>query len=384
MIDDNGLADVRGGNESPLTEEPSSRKSRSHDRGKVATAGLIETVVPVPKLRENVRATLSPLPPSGLRSASPRISTDSRRSSYDVKRRSMDVSRAFSRANSDGGRRSFSANRSLSRNASHNRGDKSPLSPTTKALDSDISVSHSQDPDTESSAAIQSIDDTNASASQILNRSDVFQRPTIYHSQSGLSDSDIDQLQQSQITAHGEKPLASPSGYLRRTAAEPQLTTELDEDQEMPESGMQPSGSSSALQNLYQAGTYPIQKASGLAGFLKNRSKKMSSLLATESMGYYEKVSGMWTGGRKHYHPPEGLSPDDHVRGMDEDDDATIDSERFREHFALPESEELQATFFASLQRLLPQYGKIYISNNNFCFRTLMPTTRTKVCMPYT
>jgi hypothetical protein len=33
----------------------------------------------------------------------------------------------------------------------------------------------------------------------------------------------------------------------------------------------------------------------------------MSTLLATESMGYVEKVSGMWKGGKKHYDEPHGL-----------------------------------------------------------------------------
>jgi len=309
MVDDNGLADVRNGNESPAPDAVT-RKSRSHDRGKEAVRIAPSPSEPtVPVIRENVRATLSPLPPTGMRSSSPRVSMDSRRSSYDVKRRSMDAARAFSRTNSDSGRRSFSVNRSLSRGASQHPTDRTPHSP--RALDSDASVSHSFDPETESSAAVQSIDDTNASASQILNRSDVFHRPTIHHSQSGLSDSDLDQLHHSQITTrsfHADKPLSSPSGYLRKSPAEPQPTTELDEDQEASHSNMQPSGSSSALQNLYQAGSYPIQKATGLAGFLRSRSTKMSRLLATESMGYYEKVSGMWAGGRKHYNPPPMVS----------------------------------------------------------------------------
>jgi sterol 3beta-glucosyltransferase len=96
-------------------------------------------------------------------------------------------------------------------------------------------------------------------------------------------------------------------------------------------------------------------------------------------MGYYEKVSGMLAGGRKHYNVAEGLQPTDQVHGYEEDEDAVKAAENFREHFAFPESELLQSSFFASLQRILPNYGKIYISGRYFCFRSLVPTVKTKV-----
>jgi sterol 3beta-glucosyltransferase len=105
----------------------------------------------------------------------------------------------------------------------------------------------------------------------------------------------------------------------------------------------------------------------------------MGNLLATESMGYYEKVSGMLAGGRKHYNTAEGLETGDHIHGFEEDEDAAKAAENFREHFAFPQSEQLQSSFFASLQRVLPNYGKIYISGRYFCFRSLMPTSKTKV-----
>jgi sterol 3beta-glucosyltransferase len=105
----------------------------------------------------------------------------------------------------------------------------------------------------------------------------------------------------------------------------------------------------------------------------------MSNLIATESMGYYEKVSGMWAGGRKHYNTAEGLTPDDQVHGLEEDEDATKAAEHFREHFALPDAEQLQSSFFCSLTRIFPTYGKIYVSNHYFCFRSLMPGSKTKV-----
>ena len=99
-------------------------------------------------------------------------------------------------------------------------------------------------------------------------------------------------------------------------------------------------------------------------------------------MGYYEKVSGMLAGGRKHYNTADGLEPCDQVHGLEDDEDAAKAAENFREHFAFPESEILQSSFFASLQRILPNYGKIYISGRYFCFRSLVPTSKTKVCAP--
>jgi sterol 3beta-glucosyltransferase len=105
----------------------------------------------------------------------------------------------------------------------------------------------------------------------------------------------------------------------------------------------------------------------------------MGNLLASESMGYYEKVSGMLAGGRKHYNIADGLEPHDQVYGFEDDEDATKAAENFREHFAFPDTEALQSSFFASLQRVLPNYGKIYISGRYFCFRSLMPTSKTKV-----
>ena len=53
----------------------------------------------------------------------------------------------------------------------------------------------------------------------------------------------------------------------------------------------------------------------------------MSNLLATESMGYVEKVSGMWAGGKKHYGAAEGLNPEDDV--LDAEDEGAGVKEGF-------------------------------------------------------
>src|SRR5690606_16518828 len=138
------------------------------------------------------------------------------------------------------------------------------------------------------------------------------------------------------------------------------------------------------LQQIAKMGSYPLQRAGAFANYLNSTSRKMSSLLASESMGYVEKVSDVWKGGRKHYEQPDALRTDD-----DEDDDEDRDgnkrataNERFRAHFALPETEKLQSTYFGHLFRVLPLYGKIYISDQNLCFRSLLIGTRTKLILP--
>lgn len=107
----------------------------------------------------------------------------------------------------------------------------------------------------------------------------------------------------------------------------------------------------------------------------------MSSLLASESMGYIEKVSGMWTGGGKHYAEGNETLPESIV-DQEDIERGCSHGDRFRAHFALPPSEKLQATYFGYLHRVLPLYGKIYVGNTRFCFRSLLPGTRTKMILP--
>lgn len=196
------------------------------------------------------------------------------------------------------------------------------------------------------------------SASQILRGSDVFQNPTMRHSQSSIRDDKGLDLQPADYTpSHAEG-----SGYAG--------SVDL------------PRVSTPTLQSITRMGAYPLQRAGAFADYLNKTGKRMSTLLATESMGYVEKVSGMWKGERKHYDEPAGLRPDED--DLEEDDDGQIktSNERFRAHFALPATERLQATYFGYIMRVLPLYGKIYLSGGYFCFRSLLPGTRTKLILP--
>ncbi|KAF2273913.1 sterol 3-beta-glucosyltransferas-like protein [Westerdykella ornata] len=337
-----------------------------------------------PQITENVRATLSPLPSPYLE----RTSAESGRSSLDINRRSadlrrsMDASRSLRRPSHET-RRSFSG----SRQAKQKGRDRSPLSP--KPQDSSGSAANSLGPGTESSVAVESFDEVNNSASQILSGSDVFRAPTsppptrVAPQASGLALGHSDETARSKRPEYTQHESSTPSPQHPTTTPDrrqPQLGTpspEGDTDSQHLHNRLE--ASTSTLQNI---ASYPIQKASGIAGFLRNRSKRVSGFVAAESMQYYEKVSGMLAGGRKRYTAREGLEGYEQGYEVEDDEDAAKATESFREHFALPDTEQLQSSFFASLQRILPNYGKIYISTRFFCFRGLMPGSKLKVLIP--
>ncbi|KAH9869331.1 Sterol 3-beta-glucosyltransferase [Plenodomus lingam] len=364
--------------------EPPSRALGQSDSGFMASTNAPSEV---PHITENVRATLSPLTAphvgrSSMSDISVRSSVDANRKNRDV-RRSMDAGRTLRRWSLEGRRLSHEAHRSPSPSG-HDKthkgrvGDRSPKSP--RATDSD-SATFSLDPGTESSAAIQSMDDSTASASQILDRSDLFRAPVV--SSPNAFSNGVNMSAHSQDTTRSSAPRPAYSKGTHPTTSpsiDPLSPGAPDGEYDTDAGGAtRLSGSSSALQDI---ASYPLQKASGLAGFLRTRSKKMGNLLAAESMGYYEKVSGMLAGGRKHYNTAEGLETDDQVNVYEDDEDAAKATDNFREHFAFREDEVLQSSFFASLQRVLPNYGKIYISGRYFCFRSLMPTSKTKIILP--
>ncbi|CRL17650.1 GRAM [Penicillium camemberti] len=240
---------------------------------------------------------------------------------------------------------------------------------------------------TGSSPIIQSMTDTTESASQILHRSDVFQSPTMHTLQRRTLDVGETVRRHSDDTT----PSASARLDLDAAAGSPSGTlggNETTDDTRYAAGHSNPMQSSrpssvTHLNELVKAGAYPLQRAAGFAEYLKSRSKQMSTLLATESMGYIEKVSGMWIGGQKHYGEREGPLLEDQNVDPEDNEGAFNYGDRFRAHFALPSSEKLQATYYAYLHRVLPLYGKIYISQKKLCFRSLIPGTRTKMILPF-
>ncbi|KAL2107237.1 hypothetical protein VUR80DRAFT_5525 [Thermomyces stellatus] len=340
---------------------------------------VVEAYVP----RDVVRATLSPVR-SG--AGSPRRSAEMTRASFDAlkpfgNRKSLDV---VSNAQERSGRRSFSSTRQS--HAKSRSLDQSRSPPPRQSLDqSGHTDVKSRGRQTSSESYVQSVDEPSISAlvmsssdepsaSQILKGNEVFQNPTIRQS---ASPSEAKEKEHEDKLAQSlQAPSTAVESYdARHIAATGDLTTQGGQD--LGDEGP----STPTLQNIAKMGAYPLQRAGAFALYLNSTSRKMSSLLASESMGYVEKVSGMWKGGRKHYEKPPALRTDED----DDDSDGTkraSANERFREHFALPETEKLQATYFGYLFRVLPLYGKIYISDQSLCFRSLLIGTRTKLILP--
>ena len=239
----------------------------------------------------------------------------------------------------------------------------------------------SLDPSTASS--VMGATNIDGSASQILSRSDVFHSPTI--SRLARSPDRIERERKSPKDGSsdptGDNIVVSPPSRSQTDKSalkfdENHFTPRVSYDNQ--DEGLHESSSAPSIQQLVRD-SFPVQKAAGIATYLRKGSKRMSALLAAESMGYVEKVSGMWAGGKRHYGDGQGM-PDD--EGPIVDDEVDGHGDRFRAHFGLMPSEKLQAAYFGFLHRVLPLYGKIYIGTRHFCFRSLLPGTKTKLVLP--
>ncbi|KAJ6166492.1 hypothetical protein N7470_001939 [Penicillium chermesinum] len=265
--------------------------------------------------------------------------------------------------------------------SSGRRSDERPYlqEPSSSAIDaahgSTDSFAFSSDQGTESSHVIQSMTET-GSASQILNRNDLFQSPTV-PSARRASDLESPARRRSDDTT---RSIPAQAGATQRKS---RGTADMETSESLPYAStstndhlLQSSSYHSSVPDMVKAGVYPRAAALG------NAVKTYSNLLATGSMGYIEKVSGMWIGGQKHYGETEGILAENQGPDLEEKESDANYGDRFRAHFALPSTERLQATYYAYLHRVLPLYGKIYISERKFCFRSLIPGTRTKMILP--
>ncbi|KAK2763705.1 Sterol 3-beta-glucosyltransferase [Arachnomyces sp. PD_36] len=382
LIDDSSAQ-----HKSPDLLPPTSPDTNPSHKGRKSVRQSLDSerpVTPSHPLSESVKATLRHQSRDGLRSPrgqSPRVSGDFGRSSADLRRSHDRSSQDYGRASFEPGRRSESTDRFGQKESQQEKQSVDKLHSSTG------SFVHSVGPDLASSPILQSTTDTAESASQILNRSDVFQSPTIHRlrgSPSGAKDGSRRHSEDDSSPIGAKINVQPPS----RTVTYENLRSKTGDDMasesenEAQAQNMTYSVSTPTLQELVKAGSYPLQRAAGFADFLKNRSKRMSNLLASESMGYFEKVSGMWAGGKRHYGETERVIPDDRMADPEDEEDGCGHGDRFRAHFALPPTEKLQATYFGHLYRVLPLYGKIYISNRKFCFRSLLPGTRTKLILP--
>ncbi|KAI0505367.1 glycosyltransferase family 1 protein [Xylaria bambusicola] len=315
-----------------------------------------------PKVHEHVKATLSLRSSRPHQGSSSRLSGDfSRDTFHKSARRSLELDHL---GNANRPRRSLSGGQSLG---------KSQYDSTTSQEYHESSDSFVQAMEDHNMSGLVASSNEDPSGSQILKGSEVFHRPIIRYSNPASQPGPIQHLDKDM--KDGSQPeVSQPLAHAMTTGH-----TNDSVHGERPDRATTP-----RLQNLAKMGTYPLQRAGIFANYLNQTSRRMSNLLATESMGYVEKVSGMWKGGRKHYHETSGLRADDAA----DDENNSIDEkhatamERFRSHFALPQTEKLQATYFGFLIRVLPLYGKVYISDRHFCFRSLLPGTRTKLILP--
>ncbi|PWW72120.1 Glycosyltransferase Family 1 protein [Tuber magnatum] len=314
-----------------------------------------------PVLREYIRDTLSPRSPTGSGRASPRPSGEFSRPSIDSGRRSPDISQEpLGRSGSSTGHSMELNRRARASSASQ------PTSPNRPFSES-IVQSFGESSDT---IRLSSDEERGTSASNILDRSDVFRSPTL--KKQGRSGAP-----RRSSSTRGART-CSPRPRLRLSTRKKALgsTTGSDSDTEATRKA------SPSLQDIAKSGSFPLQRAADWADWMKKRSKKVGVMIAAQPMSYLEKVSDMWVGGRRHYGGGAmGMMPNEEVEDLD-DDDETQHEERFRARFSLPSTERLQAVYFGYLHRVLPLYGKIYLSNRNFCFRSLLPGTKTKMILP--
>ena len=383
MIDGTAAQKIR---QDLLSASPANEDARSRNTSQTGPRRSVENRrdspldTGQPSLREPVRASLTPYSPTPSGQASPRPSGDWRRNSGDVSRKSFDISpRDFSRSSVDRGRRTASTSRT--RLTAKREGHPSPSTAPHASTDSFI---HSPEQGTESSEPNFSSIDTHTSGSQILQRSDVFQSPTFQRLRQSPARGKDGKRRRSVDSSAARSPTADVQVHPPTRAQTEKSLAENAQDDDGRKGRALHSASTPTLHQLVKAGGFPLQKAAGFAGYLRSRSKRMSNLLATESMGYVEKVSGMWAGGRKHYGQGEGVIAEDRLEDPDDEAEGVEAGygDRFRAHFALPASEKLQATYFGYLHRVLPLYGKIYLSNRKFCFRSLLPGTKTKLVLP--
>jgi sterol 3beta-glucosyltransferase len=236
------------------------------------------------------------------------------------------------------------------------------------------------DVETESSTAagVQSFgDETSTSPSQILERSDVFRAPTRH---------EVREEPEPETVDSGESDKARRRRSLRRRLSRNRRSTDSGATASLavtattaPASASTSAASPSSM--FPSTGLTDLVRA---AGAITDRSKRMSSRLATGSIGIFEKVTGMWQAEVRHYGPAPGMpqGADEEVAAPGGGADAETSHRRFRQHFALPSEERLVATYWAFFYQTIPLYGKVYLSRNYFCFRSMIPTSGRKLVLP--
>jgi len=346
-----------------------------------------------PVITEAVKDTLlAPPSPSFMTESTPDLrglNLGSRRSSTDTgqhspnRRPSLNNSRDEDICSSS--RSAARHSLSLLRDRDMSRSRSRPTSPRPENVES-WSQSVRGSSITASSDAFRSDeDDEDVSASKLLSGSDIFQSPTLQ----GFPLSQEDRGRRPSIGRKSNQSSTTPSvaPTITKTLPKEHVTNAI----EIPSTKTNQEASSerkgSSLQDIVKVGSYPLKQAVGLAGWMKRRSQRVSEIVSSESLGYMEKVSDMWTGGKHHYdehgerivHDVAAPEADADVEEDEEEGRSPNPAERFRQRFALSKHEKLLAAYFGYLYKGLPVYGKIYLGSEHLCFRPIMPGAKIRV-----
>ncbi|KAI6045078.1 glycosyltransferase family 1 protein [Pisolithus marmoratus] len=189
--------------------------------------------------------------------------------------------------------------------------------------------------------------------------------------------------------SYSSNELASPATY-NSTPAIPSSTPPLIRDHTYPPttSSIEPNISSPI--KILQSG---VPWNVGVPSWLRGPRKTAGSSISTTGTGPTPTASQSLGGVREIYSAPWQSASDQPLGAATElgysvleTADAVVDSEtteKFRAAFAFDEKEILLGHFSGYLFRLLPIYGRLYVSSNYFCFKSSGPLTpKTKMILP--
>ncbi len=172
-------------------------------------------------------------------------------------------------------------------------------------------------------------------------------------------------------------------GSLRSRSPSPSPLRRSFEEQERKSPRSYPSTPNPQTEETSWTGTGKMlwSRGADAVGWVKDRSSEVGTqvgtLLASPSTTLSAgvgKVSQFWSGDSGNSEHARWISEETAKDMKDQNPE-----ERFQTHFALPPSENLLGAYYGYVFRTFPFYGKMYISQKHFCFRSLLPGFKTKV-----
>jgi sterol 3beta-glucosyltransferase len=385
LTENNKVKKAAAADEDPAALPSSIASSPSKDSALAGNNARRLSRSPAPLIQENVRKTLSPL--SIPAAKSPRSSGEFGRASTEISRRSLDQSNSSLDRGRDGSSRSERPPNVLPHRV--------PRSPESSSIH-ESTDSFATTIDHPMSSPSVGPSDVDMSASVMLTGDGAFREPTLRMPapKRTESESSAERLRndlqdasrspsvgsdkvriQPPTRAHTEQSLGDGENARGRKSVD--TVTRPTKD------GLKSHDSTATLvSRATRPIAVPLNQASKVASFVRDSGKLVGSYLSSSPGIYYEKISGALAGGHRHYVDSEGLAPDDQVKDTESGDDIAKKTASFRNHFSLPESELLVSSHFASLYRVLPLPGKIYLGTRWFCYRSLLKNLNSKMVIP--